>query len=370
MSSIDPLQPILYNEACEQIEPGEAETGESLLKTLLEISETTFKDTGRGLRSVHAKSHGLLKGTLTVAELGEPFAQGMFMQPGQALPVLIRLSTTPGDLLDDRVSTPRGFAMKVIGVSGKRLPGSETAVTQDFLLVNGPTFLAPNAKKFLSSLKLLAATTDKVPRLKRAFSTVLQGTEKALEAMGGESGALKGLGGHPETHILGETFYSAVPFLYGRHMAKWQIVPVSAALLALKDQLVDLKDKPDGLREAVVDFFKTNGAEWELRVQLCTNLDTMPIEDASVRWPEEESPFVAVARITVPPQAAWSDDHSSQMDDGLAFSPWHGLAAHRPLGSINRVRRSAYAGSAHARSPRGRCPVHEPQPLGTVELDG
>ena len=362
--------PIPYDESCELIEDEESETGQELKKTLLEISDTTFKDTGLGLRSVHAKSHGLLQGTLTVMDLEEPFAQGLFANKRQMYPVLIRLSTTPGDLLDDRVSTPRGFAMKVVGVEGERLPGSEDAVTQDFLLVNGPTFLAPTAKKFLGSLKLLASTTDRVPRLKRAFSTVLQGTEKALEALGGESGTLKGLGGHPETHILGETFFSTVPFLYGRYMAKWQIAPVSPALLALKDQVVDLTDNPDGLRAAVVEYFAAHGGEWDLRVQLCTDLETMPIEDASVRWPEEQSAFVTVARIVVPPQFAWSEERSAEMDDGLSFSPWHGLAAHRPLGSINRVRKLAYAGSAGARSGRGRCRVHEPIPaMPSAELD-
>ena len=369
-------EPLAYDASFEQIEPDEAETSAELLQTLLEISDTTFKDTGLGLRSVHAKSHGLLHGTLTVMDhLSGPLAQGLFARAGQSFAVRIRLSTTPGDLLDDRVSTPRGFAMKVLGVEGERLPaggpGSEGATTQDFLLVNGPTFLAPNAKKFLGSLKLLASTTDKLPRLKRAFSTVLQGTEKALEALGGESGTLKGLGGHPETHILGETFFSGVPFLYGRHIAKWQVVPVSPSLLALKDQPVDLKDKPDGLRAAVVEHFASQGGEWELRVQLCTDLSTMPIEDASVRWPEEQSPFLSVARISVPPQRAWSGELSVEMDDGLSFSPWNGLAAHRPLGSVNRARRIAYAGSAHARSPRGRCPVHEPRPAApSAELDG
>ena len=29
-------------------------------------------------------------------------------------------------------------------------------------------------------------------------------------------------------------------------------------------------------------------------------------------------------------------------DDRLAFRPWHGLAAHRPLGSVNRLRDRAY----------------------------
>lgn len=350
--------PVPYDEAFETLEEHEDETTAELTKTLLEISETTYADSGRALRSVHAKSHALLHGELRVLELAPPFAQGLFSVP-KTYPVAIRMSTTPGDELDDRVSTPRGLSMKVIGVEGERLPGSEGATTQDFLLVNGPGFLAPTAAKFLGSLKLLAATTDRAPRLKRAFSALLRGTEKVVEAFGGESGTLKGLGGHPETNPLGETYFSQVPFLYGLHMAKWQIAPVSAELQALKDAPVDLDDKPDGLREALNQHFATHGGEWELRVQLCTDLEAMPIEDATVPWPEDQSPFVPVARITVAPQPAWSDARSAEMDDGLAFSPWHGLAAHRPLGSINRVRRAAYEGSAGARSPRGRCPVHE-----------
>jgi hypothetical protein len=358
-SELSAVAPLPFDESYEMLEDGEDETEREIVKSLLEISDITFKDSGQALRSVHAKSHGLLRGQLTVLALPQPFAQGLFAVP-KTYPVAIRLSTSPGDLLDDNVSTPRGFALKVIGVEGERLPGSEGSVTQDFLLVNGPAFLAPSAKKFLGSLKLLAATTDRVPRLKRAFSALLRGTEKAIEAVGGESATLKGLGGQPETNILGETFFSQVPFLYGAHMAKWSVAPVSPELLTLKDAPVDLNDKPDGLRAAVNDHFAAHGGEWELRVQLCTSVEAMPIEDATVAWPEDQSPFVAVARITVPPQVAWDDARAAAMDEGLSFAPWHGLAAHRPLGSINRARRTAYASSVGARSPRGRCPVGEP----------
>jgi hypothetical protein len=351
--------PIAYDPAFEVREEHEDRTSAEIARTLLEIADTTFADTGRGLRSVHAKSHALLRGEMRVLDVPLPFAQGLFAVP-RSYPVAIRISTSPGDLLDDRVSTPRGFALKAIGVEGARLPGSEGATTQDFLLVDGPAFLAPTASRFLGSLKLLAATTDRVPRLKRAFSAVLRGTEKLLESVGGESGTLKGLGGHPTTHPLGETYFSQVPFLYGPYMAKWSIAPLSPALQALKDAPVDLRDAPDGLREAVVAHMGAHGGKWALRVQLCTDLEAMPIEDATVAWPEDRSPFVTVAHISVPPQTAWSDERSAEMDDGLAFAPWHGLAAHRPLGSINRVRRAAYESSAVARSPRGRCPVHEP----------
>ena len=88
----------------------------------------------------------------------------------------------------------------------------------------------------------------------------------------------------------------------------------------------------------------------------------MPIEDATVPWPEALSPFVPVARISVAPQLAWSEPLSMAMDDGLSFSPWHALWAHRPLGSINRLRRLAGEHSAAARSPRRRCPVMAPAP--------
>lgn len=361
MNPIDPITtPLPYDPAYEVLEEDEDETRRELVKTLLEISDKTYEDSGMGLRSVHAKSHALLRGNVQILAVPAPYAQGLFATP-KTLPVLIRVSTSPGDLLDDRVSTPRGFALKVIDVEGARLPGAEAATTQDFLMVNSPAFLAPTAKKFLGSLKLLASTTDKIPNLKRAFSAILQGTEKLIEAVGGESGTLKGLGGHPETHPLGETFFSQVPFLYGPYMAKWSVAPVTPSLQALKDQKVDLHDKPDGLRAAINDYFAGHSAEWELRVQLCTDLDSMPIEDASVEWPQDKSPFVPVARITVGPQTAWDEAKSSEMDDGLAFSPWHGLAAHRPLGSINRVRHAAYDSSAGARSPRGRCPVQEPR---------
>lgn len=357
------LIPLVYNSSFEMLEEGEAETQQALIDSLLGIAETTFKHSGHATRSVHAKCHGLLIGELTVLDNLPPhLAQGLFAKAVN-LPVIMRFSTPPGDMLDDNVSVPRGLAVKVLSVEGERLMGSENAMTQDFVLVNGPAFLAPNAKKFLSSLKLLASTTDKAPGLKKALSTVLQGTEKLIEAVGGESATIKSMGGHPETNLLGETYFSQAPILYGPYMAKISIAPISNKLTQLKDAPVDLTDKPDGLREAVVDFFANNTADWELRVQLCTDLDTMPIEDSSVSWPEDVSPYIAVAHITVKPQLAWSEARSKVVDDGMSFSPWHGIAAHRPIGSIMRVRKMAYEMSARFRAERNGQPMVEPENL-------
>jgi len=361
-----PALPLEYQDAFEIPEVGEAETRGELVTTLLGISTTTYKDSGHATRSVHAKSHGLIRADLQVFDnLPAQYAQGIFAQPG-ILPAVMRLSTVPGDILDDSISTPRGLAVKVVGVQGDRLAGSEGDVTQDFVLVNGgSTFPAATAKKFLGNLKLLAPTTDRAPGLKKALSAVFQAAEKAVEAFGTKSATLISLGGHPQTHILGESFFSKAPILFGAYMAKVSIVPVSAELVALTNAPLNVNSKPNGLRDAVIDFFSLHGGEWEVRVQLCTDLQRMPIEDASVEWPEDMSPYVSVARITAPPQVAWNDARSALVDDRWSFSPWHGIAAHRPLGSIMRVRKMAYQMSATFRGERTGGPLIEPASLAT-----
>jgi len=77
-------------------------------------------------------------------------------------------------------------------------------------------------------------------------------------------------------------------------------------------------------------------------VQLCTDLERMPVEDASVPWPEDESPYVAVARLVLPPQNAYSPARQAFFDDVLSFQPAHALQAHRPLGSLMRARLATY----------------------------
>jgi len=354
------IRPIPYSPSVEVPEDEEAATIFDLKDTMHGISLKTYQDSGHAIRSVHAKTHGLLIGELSVADgLPAAYAQGLFAKPG-SYPVVIRLSTTPGDILADDVSTPRGMALKVVGVQGERVDGSENDSTQDFVLVNGPAFSAPTAKKFAGNAKLLAATTDKAPNLKRLFSAVARGAEKAIEAVGGESATIKALGGHPETHPLGETYFSQAPILYGDYMAKVSVAPVSSSLTALTDAPVDLKGKPDGLRDAVVDYFAAQGGEWELRIQLCTDLDKMPIEDASSEWPQELSPYVTVARLRVEPQQAWSEARAKSIDEGMQFNPWHALAAHRPIGSIMRVRKDVYAMSKRFRAERNGVDIVEP----------
>ena len=348
---LPPAAPLRFSSTAEKVQDDEATTNAELVEQLLKISQITYTDGHKALRSVHAKSHGIVKGKLTVAGgLPPVLAQGLFSAPGD-YPATLRFSTSPGDLLPDSISLPRGVAIKLEGVSGELLPGTQ-GNAQDFLLITGKTFLAPDSKHFLRSLKLLASTTDKAETLKVVLSAVL----RALEAAGGESATLKALGGYPETHILGESFFSQAPLRYGDYIAKIGLFPASPELMALTDAPLDLNHDPDALRHAVKAFFATKGGAWDLRVQLCTNLEEMPVENASKAWDEAESPYVTVARLEVPEQESWSETLRQAVDDRMAFSPWNGLAAHQPLGSIMRSRRLAYPASANFRLEKNGCP--------------
>jgi hypothetical protein len=92
----------------------------------------------------------------------------------------------------------------------------------------------------------------------------------------------------------------------------------------------------------------------------------MPVEDASIVWDEAESPYITVATITAGAQDPWTIEKIAAIDEGLAFTPWHALAAHRPLGAVNRARKSAYDMSAKFRAEHSGRAITEPRRLEDV----
>ncbi|MCJ2134160.1 catalase family protein [Methylobacterium sp. J-026] len=354
-----PAAPVRYSPDVEKIAANEGKTIEGLNETFDKILTTVADNSGHAVRSVHAKAHGILEGTFTVeADLPPELAQGLFAKPGEHR-VYMRMSTNAGDILPDAISLPRGLAIKVLDVEGERLPDAE-GTTQNFIMVNGKVFQAPNAEKFLGSLKLLAGTTDKVEGLKVAASTVLRGVNKVLHAVGIESPTIGGLGGAPNVDPLGETYYSVTPFRYGDHIAKFSVAPVAPALTALTGTEIDASGCPNAIRETVQSGMTGIEGVWEFRVQLCRDLERQPVEDPTVEWKEDEAPFLKVATIRVRPQDSWDPARVDAVDERMRFGVWTGLAAHRPLGNINRARNAPYRHSAEFRERFNGCPIHEP----------
>lgn len=355
-----PNPPVPFHAAMEAPEPGEADTIIELRDVFVDMARKVAETEGHAFRAVHAKGQALLKARVQVLEgLAPELAQGLFATPGD-YEAVVRFSSPPAEQLPDTVSTPRAIAIKVVGVEGPRVAESEEQHTQDFLMVNGPVFSSPGPKGFLRASKLLAATTERMPRTKAVISATLRAGENLLESLGGGSGKIKGMGGEPQAHPLGETFFSQVPFRYGPYVAKFALRPLSGTLLALEG--APLANEAEAQRDAIQDVLATTGEPltWALCAQLCRDQETMPIEDASVEWPEEESPFVPVAHLHIARQIAWDDAESPAVEDRLAFSPWHALDAHRPLGALNRARKVVMAASREHRSSFNGCPFHEP----------
>jgi hypothetical protein len=279
--------------------------------------------------------------------------------------LVARLSTEPGELLADTIHTPRGFALKVIGAPSPMLSGHEGKITQDILLSSGRRFAVADLKGFLRVQRFLEGISGLPEGVKQAGTALGYAANKALHLVGADS-VLLDFFGHPHTHPLGESYFSQAPLRYGCYVAKLGLFPVSEDLQRLVGTTLDPSTGYSVLKDAVVAHFAERGAKYELRVQLRTSAETMPIEDASVEWPEDESPFVPVAEVAFLLQDAYSSARQVFADDKLSFTPAHSLAAHRPLGSLMRGRLKAYGAIAALRAELNATCRVEPRSLDEI----
>lgn len=333
---------VRYRAGVERPPEGEAETFETIRKAFINEGETVAKKAGTFMRTSHAKATGLLTGELKIESgLPEELAQGLFAKPG-TYEALIRFAQGPGEILDDKISTHRGIGLKILGVEGEHIPESRERSTQDWLLAPGPAFIHSTVKTFAADFNLGASKAGGMPdALKGAVSAVSRVTNAALDAVGAKSKILDFFG-HPSQHPLGENYFTQAPFRYGDHVAKLAVVPTATTLAYLGDTKIDPAGDPDAFRTAMTNYFSRNAATFDVRVQLCTDLDTMPVEDAATEWPQGDSPYVTVATLTIPKQTAYSEARYRYFDEQLSFQPAHSLAAHRPLGGIMRARLNVY----------------------------
>ena len=170
----------------------------------------------------------------------------------------------------------------------------------------------------------------------------MRGFNRALMSFGTQS-ARADFFGHPFSHPLADSYFSQAPIRFGDYVAKLGAFPASSAQEDLKEWRLDPAQDEDGFRHATADFIRTHETVFELRAQLWLNSETQPIEDASVEWSTDESPYRTVATIRIPRQEAYSPARQHYFDEVMIFRPAHALAVHRPLGSVMRARLQVYA---------------------------
>jgi len=259
-----------------------------------------------------------------------------------------------------------GMAIKVLGVIGNKLLSGDEGHNQDFLLVNHPVMPFGNVVSywaFQQRMEKLAESSSDVQPATTEKPSEPAGMVDALESL---PASLRAVAAVPYSHILGATFHSMAALRFGSYVAKLSVAPLSNSVRSLTGSPV-----PDGdsaLRDLVVDFFRKDSAEYELRAQLLTDLREMPIEDASVQWPEDLSPHQPIAKLTFPAQDPYSPARRVYADDVLSFNPWHCIEEHRPLGSIMRIRIKAYEMSSSFRHQMNVQPRVEPKDINELPL--
>lgn len=350
-----------YSDALEQPGAEEDREIEATVRALRGNNEWAYKKFHHGLRDAHAKTLAVLRGELIVyPDLPPELAQGLFAQPG-SYQVITRLSTTSGVIRSDQIRGVHGMAIKVLDVAGDRILSDDEAATQDFLLVTHREFPFANVRAYLRRgmplAWLLARLSD--PAL-NAVGALLSGVKPVLAKVGMALPNAVEIFIEPNTHILGQTFYSAAPIRWGDHVAKFEVAPLSEPVRELTGRLLAADTGYDAYRSQVFDFFAANTAEYELRAQLCTDLTRMPIEDATVPWPEELSPHIGVAKLRYSQQNPDSPDRRYFGDDVLSYNSWRGLQAHRPLGPINRLKLKVYEASSNFRHDKNNVRPLEP----------
>jgi catalase len=291
-------------------------------------------------RDVHTKAHGCVLADFTVNSVDERFAYGLFAAPGK-YDAVIRYSSGDPALQPDSKHDARGFAVKVLGVPGKKLLDFEQDdPTQDFVLMNNPTFFIRTIDEYARFSAALGQGS--------AFAYFIGFRNPLTWHLREMAGALGTFKPRPES-VTTTRFWSASAYTLGpQTYVKYSAVPCSSNHPMPPAHAAEEKYGFDYLRLELANQAAKGGACYDFMVQPQVLGKNMPIEDTTVEWSEKDSPFIPVARITLKAVP----DNTPEMNDrceNLAFNPWHALPAHRPVGAMNRIRKALYQGISQFR---------------------
>ena len=300
--------------------PANEDAATQQIVRMIEESVRAEAKNGLARRGAHAKAHGCVQAEFRVLDnLPEEVRVGIFREP-RAYPAWIRYSNAFGKIQDDSVGDARGMAIKLMGVER-----SESG-TQDFVMINHPVFLVRNAADYVEFQKALSEDSPV-----KFFFPSLNPFNFRLH----EFGIAIAIRSTKVANPLDSRYWSTTPYLFGDTEMKF-----SARHCGPASPFIETTS-PDFLRENMQKHLAESEACFDFLVQLRKLPTEMPIEDPTIEWSEKDAPFIPVARITIPAQAFTSPEQLAFCEN-LSFTPWHAIPEHRPLGGINRVRKTVY----------------------------
>jgi len=290
----------------------------------------------------NTKTFGVLRGEFTVLpDLPEPLRRGVFAQP-RTFPAWVRFSGpgpyAPPDIEDLGQCS---VAIKLMDVPGPKLMDDEQA-TQDLILVSPASFVTPNIGENVKLQRWVRAKAPVMYALNPFDSHLLHLFMQLLYSP-------------VHANPLEVRYYSNVPFLLGEGQAvQYSLRPTAPARTR-----IPARPGENYLRDAMVRTLADTEWCFDFMVQVQTDPHRMPVEDATVKWPERLSPYVPVARLRLPVQS-FDGPEQLRFADTLRYNPWHSLPAHRPLGNSNRARRQMYLELAQLRQAMNQVRHTEP----------
>ncbi len=361
----------------ELIPDGEAAQIANIVSLTTERMKARFQASPPIRRGVHPKDHGCVKASFTVLDsLHEKFRVGVFSRPGQRFDAFVRFSNAdvkPGKSDSAELPPPlsgnfahgsRGMAVKLLRVAGTPLLATNLTTTrdpvnQDFLMINQPVFAFANIEDYEALSQSLVDLEDEpddffIKRLGSADAEVRKRAEATKAIVERIAGVRPPPFQDPPLSPLGNRYFSAAPFLFGKGRAmKFSAKPMSSTESGDSD-FADPHYLRAGLRKRLKEADGRNiEFEFQVQVRSAADLDLKTdIENMCTEWEETKYPFETVATISIPPQNIDAPERIKLCED-LIFSPWHGLRDHRPLGGINRLRRAVYEESVGLRHGSG-----------------
>ena len=325
----------------ERLLPNEEQYIQAIIDELKAFTRENWPP-GNAQRFGNTKTFGVLRAEFTVLDgLPDHVRRGLFAKPN-SYPAWVRFSGPgpywPSDLNDLGQCS---VGIKVMGVPGEKLLDDEK-LTQDLILVSPASFVTPNIRENAKMQRWVRAEAPIVYAFKPGDSHILQLIMQMLYSP-------------MHANPLEVQYYSNVPFLLGDDQAvQYSVKPVRKGR-----SRIPVKPRDDYLREAMVRTLADGDWEMDFMVQVQTDPHLMPIEDATVKWPERLSPYIPVARLRLLQQRFDSDEQLG-FADVLRYNPWHSLPEHKPLGNSNRARRRMYAELAALRQQMNEVAHAEP----------
>ena len=326
----------------EALPPGEAEALGQIVRAIEGRVREAARN-GPARRDAHPKQHGCVRAEFRVLDTVPPrLRAGIFAEP-RRFEAWVRFSNgseTPGN---DAQGDGRGMAIKLLGVA------DSPSGTQDFLLINHPVFFVRDAADYVEFQKASPPWRFFAPSL-NPFALRIR---EALIA--------RAITGQEVRNPLSVRYWSMTPYACGELACKFSArpLPPSSPHIAAEG--------PSFLRTNMARHLAEAEARFEFLVQPRTDVDAMPIEDPRIEWDEAASPFVPVAAVTIPPQR-FNTPERDAFGENLSFTPWHCPEAHRPLGGINRLRRTVYETISRLRHELNGAPREEPAPAAAAAV--